>query len=65
VNYAIANIEFHKILFGDPSQFKGTDDELKRIKSFLGPRRTVYDSVELNNKLNVVGNTVDGLMIPK
>jgi hypothetical protein len=64
VNYAIANIETEKILFGDPYQFKSVEDQLKRIKSFLGPRRTMFDSVELNNKLNDVGNKVDGVKIP-
>jgi len=58
-NYVIANIEYHKILFGDPYQFKITDkegnvilDETKRIKSFLSPRRVTFDSVEYNNFLN-------------
>jgi hypothetical protein len=64
VNYAIANIEMQKILFGDPYQFKSVEDQLKRIKSFLGPRRTMFDSVELNNKLNDVGNKVNGVKIP-
>lgn len=55
VNYAIANIELHKILFGDPYQFKtgkGKIDETKRIKSFLSPRRQTFDSVDFNNFLN-------------
>jgi hypothetical protein len=58
-NYIIANIEYHKILFGDPYQFKITDkdgniilDETKRIKSFLSPRRVTFDSIEYNNFLN-------------
>ncbi len=43
VNYTINNIEYHKMIFGDPLQFsteKGKFDETKRIKSFLSPRRT-------------------------
>ena len=64
INYAIANIEMHKLLFGDPYQFKSSEDEVKRIKSFLSPRRTTFDSVELNNKLNKVGNTVNDVVIP-
>ena len=55
MNYIIANTEMHKILFGDPYQFKIKDnilDEFKRIKSSLSPRRTVVDSPEINNKLN-------------
>ena len=58
-NYIINNIEYHKILFGDPYQFKITDrngkvilDETKRIKSFLSPRRITFDSQELNDYLN-------------
>ena len=59
VNYIINNIEYHKILFGDPFQFaikeKGGKvilDETKRIKSFLSPRRTTFDHPEYNNFLN-------------
>jgi len=55
-NYIINNIEFHKILFGDPYQFlikeDGTLDATKRFKSFLSPRRTTIDSPELNTFLN-------------
>jgi alkylated DNA repair dioxygenase AlkB len=50
-NNFINNIEFHKILFGDPYQFKTKDgilDEPKRVKSFLSPRRTTFDSPEFN-----------------
>ena len=64
INYAIANIEMHKLLFGDPYQFKSSEDEVKRIKSFLSPRRTTFDSVELNNELNKVRNTVNDVVIP-
>jgi len=55
VNYIINNIEYHKVLFGDPFQFaikSGKLDETKRIKSFLSPRRTTFDSAELNTFLN-------------
>jgi len=54
-NYIINNIEFHKILFGDPYQFKVKDgilDATKRFKSFLSPRRTTFDSPEFNTFLN-------------
>lgn len=64
INYAIANIEMHKILFGDPYQFKIKDgklDETKRIKSFLSPRRTTFDSVEYNNFLNENYNDAQGI----
>jgi hypothetical protein len=61
-NYYINNIEFHKILFGDPYQFKikdGVLDEPKRAKSFFSPRRTTFDSPEYNmflNRQNKVGD---------
>ena len=65
VNYVIANIEYHKILFGDPYQFAikkgGALDETKRIKSFLSPRRTTFDSAEYNTYLNNNLNTIDGI----
>lgn len=52
INYVINNIEFHKVLFGDPYQFKidkdNLLDETKRIKSFLSPRRTTFDTPEFN-----------------
>ena len=64
VNYIINNIEYHKILFGDPYQFaiKGSKlDETKRIKSFLSPRRVTFDSPEYNTYLNENANQVDGI----
>jgi len=55
-NYQINNIEFHKIIFGDPYQFAITEDgkldATKRFKSFFSPRRTTIDSPELNTFLN-------------
>ena len=55
-NYIINNIEYHKILFGDPLQFAvkedGSLDATKRFKSFFSPRRTTFDSPELNTFLN-------------
>jgi hypothetical protein len=66
VNYVISNIEFHKILFGDPYQFAIKDkngkiilDETKRIKSFLSPARTTFDTPEFNTFLNNEYNNVD------
>jgi len=38
VNYMIANIEQHKLLYSDPYQY---EDELKRIKSFNSPRQLI------------------------
>lgn len=63
-NYIINNIEYHKVLFGDPFQFAekgGNLDETKRIKSFLSPRRTTFDSPEFNTFLNSNLNIVDGI----
>ena len=64
INYTINNQEYHKILFGDPYQFKtekGKLDETKRIKSFLSGRRRTFDMAEYNNKLKESYNTVDGI----
>lgn len=57
INQAIANIEMHKFIFGDPYQFEiknGKLDEPKRIKSWLSPRRKSIDSEDLNNRLNKI-----------
>ena len=54
VNYMIANIEMHKVLYSDPYQYK---DELKRTKSFLSPRQALISGdVEVNALLNRVYN---------
>jgi hypothetical protein len=66
INYAINNQEYHKILFGDPYQFKtekGKLDETKRIKSFLSGRRRTFDHPAYNNKLKEVYNVVDGIIL--
>ena len=63
INYVINNIEMHKILFGDPYQFKIKDgilDETKRIKSFLSGRATTFDSPEFNSFHNVEYNKANG-----
>jgi len=65
-NYMINNVEFHKILFGDPYQFKiegNKLDETKRIKSFLSPRRITVNSDEFNNLFNSEYNTVAGVQL--
>lgn len=56
INFVIANTEIHKVLFGDPYQFKIkkkgdkiTYDETKRIKSWLSPREVSFNSPEYNN----------------
>ena len=54
VNYMIANIEVHKVLYSDPYQYK---DELKRTKSFLSPRQALLNnSPKANTALNKVWN---------
>lgn len=66
VNYIINNIEYHKILFGDPYQFaikNGKLDETKRIKSFLSPRRLTVDFPELNARLNVEYNKAGSISL--
>ena len=63
-NFVINNIEYHKILFGDPYQFKidkGQLDETKRIKSFLSPRRFTFNTPEYNTFLNENMNQVAGV----
>jgi len=66
VNYIISNTEYHKIIFGDPFQFKeknGNLDETKRIKSFLSPRGRMFDTPQFNNTLNQTLNIVDGIQL--
>ncbi len=72
MNYIINQIEYHKILFGDPYQFKIKQegnkvviDETKRIKSFLSPRRITVNYGLLNNWLNNTLNTIDDIKLTK
>jgi hypothetical protein len=69
-NYVINNIEYFKILFGDPLQFevktknnKTILDVTKRIKSFLSPRRITVNFDELNNYYTKARNVVDGVKV--
>ncbi len=49
VNYMIANIEFHKLIYSDPYAFS---DELKRIKNFNSPRQAlIFNSQALGSFL--------------
>ena len=67
-NNYINNIEFHKILFGDPYQFKiknGVLDETKRLKSFFSPRKTTFDSPEYNTFLNQQNKVGDIELTPE
>lgn len=51
VNYMIANIELHKLMYSDPYQYK---DELKRIKSFSSPRQAIMSNPDnLNSGFNI------------
>lgn len=54
VNYMIANIELHKIVYSDPYQYS---DELKRIKNFNSPRQSLISgSPEFNTALDKIYN---------
>jgi len=53
INYMIANIEFHKLLYSDPYMYS---DELKRIKNFLSPRQAIVSSGSVNAVLERVMN---------
>jgi predicted NAD-dependent protein-ADP-ribosyltransferase YbiA (DUF1768 family) len=54
INYMIANIELHKLVYSDPYQYK---DELKRIKNFNSPRQPlVANSPEMNKAIDRVYN---------
>jgi predicted NAD-dependent protein-ADP-ribosyltransferase YbiA (DUF1768 family) len=53
VNYIIANIELHKIMYSDPYQYK---DELKRTKSFQSPRQDLMSSQLVNDTMDQVYN---------
>jgi hypothetical protein len=54
VNYMIANIEMHKLLYSDPYQYS---DELKRIKNFNSPRQALMSgSQDINDALDAVYN---------
>lgn len=54
VNYIIANIELHKLIYSDPYQYS---DELKRIKNFNSPRQPlVHGSNKVNSALDKAYN---------
>jgi hypothetical protein len=54
INYMIANIEMHKILYSDPYQY---NDELKRIKNFTSPGQAlVPGSQVVDARLNEIYN---------
>jgi energy-coupling factor transporter ATP-binding protein EcfA2 len=65
-NYIINNIELHKIIFGDPYEFavkNGKLDATKRIKSFLSPRRTIFDNPAYNSFLNTEYNMAGNIAL--
>lgn len=54
VNYMMANIELHKLLYSDPYQYA---DELKRMKNFQSPRQgLINNSPRMNVLLNRTWN---------
>lgn len=54
INYMIANIEMHKILYSDPYQY---NDELKRIKNFTSPGQALVPSSQnIDARLNEIYN---------
>lgn len=54
INYMIANIEMHKLIYSDPYQY---NDELKRIKNFNSPGQAlVPSSQEVNSTLDRLYN---------
>jgi hypothetical protein len=54
VNYMISNIEFHKLVYSDPYQYK---DELKRTKNFNSPGQPlVTNSAIVNSAMNAAYN---------
>jgi hypothetical protein len=54
INYMIANIEFHKLIYSDPYQYA---DELKRVKSFNSPRQLIVGGQDsINSAFNEVWN---------
>jgi hypothetical protein len=54
INYIIANIEYHKLVYSDPYQYK---DELKRIKNFNSPRQPLlWGSKKINQAFNKLFN---------
>lgn len=54
INYMIANIELHKLIYSDPYRY---NDELKRIKNFNSPRQPLMNVTEvMRNAMNSVFN---------
>ncbi len=54
INYMIANIEMHKLVYSDPYQY---NDELKRIKNFTSPGQAlVPGSQAIDARLNEIYN---------
>ena len=54
INYMIANIEMHKLVYSDPYQY---NDELKRIKNFTSPGQPlVPSSQKIDARLNEIYN---------
>ena len=54
INFMIANVELHKLLYSDPYQYS---DQLKRIKNFTSPRQILsYGNNEINSRYGELYN---------
>jgi hypothetical protein len=53
INFIIANIEMHKIIYSDPYQYW---DELKRVKPFNSPAQPLVNDPKMNAAYNKVWN---------
>lgn len=60
VNWAISNIETHKMFFGSPLEYKDS----KRYKLFLSPRESTFNGVQgFDDFMNERYNQVDGISL--
>jgi hypothetical protein len=57
INFMIANVELHKLLYSDPYQYS---DQLKRIKNFTSPRQILsYGNNEINSRYGELYNNAN------
>jgi hypothetical protein len=57
MNFMIANVELHKLLYSDPFQYT---DQLKRVKNFTSPRQILsYGNNEINSRYGELYNNDD------
>tara|TARA_R110000868_G_scaffold14426_1_gene67111 strand:- start:11101 stop:24315 length:13215 start_codon:yes stop_codon:yes gene_type:complete len=58
INFMLANIELHKVVYSDPYQYT---DELKRIKNFTSPRQILsYGNDKINTRYDELYNNHPG-----